>query len=118
MAANGAPMLWIFHPVDQCPVTPRGFAQATSMFTRGESPKLAVNERDYFLGEIISVSPYCLRINVLVSTQGGKAVGKHDNTGCELVTADQPIQSLGQALFKIFPTDSTRATSRKTGQVK
>ena len=81
MTTNYAPVLRILHTVDEGAVASRRFPKATSIFSGAKCFKLAVNERYYLIGEIICVVPYRFRVNVLIASQGGKAVRENNDTG-------------------------------------
>ena len=114
---DGAPVLGVFHAVDDGAVAARGLAETASMLARGQRAELAVDEGDDFPGQVVGIAADGGGVDVLVAAESREAVGKHEDGRSHPALMHQARRALGQVLAEGLPAQVRQARAREPDQV-
>ena len=115
--SDGAPVLRVFHPVNDRPVTAGRLAEASAMLPRSKRTEFAVDERNDLARQVIRVVADRRRIDVLVSAKARETIREHDDRGAHLALANQSRRALRHVVAERLPADVSDTGSREPHEV-
>ena len=127
MVRDRAPVLRVFHAVDDRAVAARGLAEAAAVIARGERAELAIDEGDELARQIIGVIADRRGVDVLVAAERREAIGKNEDRRPHPAIVDQPRGALGHVVGEgrqpvwarpepVNPTRSNSTGKRRPGR--
>ena len=115
---DGAPMLSVFHAMNDRAIAARRFAEAAAVIAAAKRAELAIDERNELARQVIGVVTDRRGVDVLVTAQRGEAIGKHEDCRSHLAVVNQARNALGHVVGERSPAGVREARAREADEIE